>query len=63
MISGLARAAAVFGNWEYLELAVKAANFILDNQWTDGRFQRLNYDGQSAVTAQSEDYALFVKAL
>lgn len=63
MISGLARAAAVFGNLEYLELAVKAANFILDNQWTDGRFQRLNYDGKSAVTAQSEDYALFVKAL
>ena len=63
MISGLARAAAVFGNREYLELAVKAANFILDNQWTDGRFQRLNYDGKSAVTAQSEDYALFVKAL
>ena len=63
MISGLARAAAVFGNWEYLELAVKAASFILDNQWTDGRFQRLNYDGKSAVTAQSEDYALFVKAL
>ncbi|MEG4073955.1 thioredoxin domain-containing protein [Microcoleus sp. Pol14C2] len=63
MISGLARAAAVFGNWEYLELAVTTANFILDNQWADGRFQRLNYDGQSAVTAQSEDYALFVKAL
>ncbi|MEG5038346.1 MULTISPECIES: thioredoxin domain-containing protein [unclassified Microcoleus] len=63
MISGLARAAAVFGNWEYLELAVTTANFILDNQWTDGRFQRLNYDGKSAVTAQSEDYALFVKAL
>ncbi|MEG4105169.1 thioredoxin domain-containing protein [Microcoleus sp. S13_C5] len=63
MISGLARAAAVFGNWEYLELAVKATNFILDNQWTDGRFQRLNYDGHSAVTAQSEDYALLVKAL
>ncbi len=63
MISGLARAAAVFGNGEYLELAVTTANFILDNQWADGRFQRLNYDGQSAVTAQSEDYALFVKAL
>ncbi len=63
MISGLARAAAVFGNLEYLELAVNAANFILDNQWTDGRFQRLNYDGKSAVAAQSEDYALFVKSL
>jgi uncharacterized protein len=63
MISGLARAAAVFGNLEYLELAVKAANFILDNQWIDGRFHRLNYDGKTAVMAQSEDYALFVKAL
>ena len=63
MISGLARAAAVFGNSEYLELAVKAANFILDNQWIDGRFHRLNYDGKTAVMAQSEDYALFVKAL
>jgi uncharacterized protein len=63
MISGLARAAAVFGNSEYLELAVKAANFILEHQWIDGRFHRLNYDGQTAVMAQSEDYALFVKAL
>jgi uncharacterized protein len=63
MISGLARAAAVFGNREYLELAVKAANFILDNQWIDGRFHRLNYDGKTAVASQSEDYALFVKAL
>ncbi|MBE9184822.1 thioredoxin domain-containing protein [Microcoleus sp. LEGE 07076] len=63
MISGLARAAAVFANLEYLELAVTSANFMLDNQWKDGRFQRLNYDGQSAVAAQSEDYALFVKAL
>ncbi|MDQ2100132.1 MAG: thioredoxin domain-containing protein [Tychonema bourrellyi B0820] len=63
MISGLARAAAVFGNSEYLELAVKAADFILDNQWIDGRFHRLNYDGETAVMAQSEDYALFIKAL
>jgi len=63
MISGLARAAAVFGDREYLELAVATANFILENQWIDGRFHRLNYDGKTAVMAQSEDYALFVKAL
>ncbi|WP_341738277.1 thioredoxin domain-containing protein [Microcoleus sp. CAWBG640] len=63
MISGLARAAAVFGNQEYLELAVTSADFILENQWIDGRFHRLNYDGKAAVMAQSEDYALFVKAL
>jgi uncharacterized protein len=63
MISGLARAAAVFGNSEYLALAVKAADFILDNQWIDGRFHRLNYDGETAVMAQSEDYTLLIKAL
>ena len=63
MISGLAKAAVVFGKPDYLELAVMAANFILDNQWVEGRFQRVNYDGSPAVAAQSEDYALFVKAL
>ncbi|HLO52448.1 MAG TPA: thioredoxin domain-containing protein [Kamptonema sp.] len=63
MISGLAKAAAVFGQQEYLELAAKAANFILDHQWVEERFHRLNYDGKAAVIAQSEDYALFVKAL
>ena len=63
MISGLARAYAAFGKRQYLELAARAANFILENQWVDGRFHRLNYEGQPSVLAQSEDYALFVKAL
>jgi uncharacterized protein len=63
MISGLARASAVFGRDQYLEIAAKAANFIAEHQWIDGRFHRLNYEGQSAVLAQSEDYALFIKAL
>ena len=63
MISGLAKAAAVFGKLDYLELAVRAANFILENQWVEGRLQRVNYDGSPAVAAQSEDYALLVKAL
>ena len=63
MISGLARAAAVFHQADYLDLAVQAAKFILDNQWINGRFHRLNYDGTPAVFAQSEDYALFIKAL
>jgi len=63
MISGLARAYSVFRQPEYLKLATGAANFILDNQWVEGRFHRLNYDGQPSVLAQSEDYALFIKAL
>ncbi|MEB3829374.1 thioredoxin domain-containing protein [Phormidium sp. CCY1219] len=63
MISGLARAAVVFEETKYLDIATKAANFILENQWIDGRFHRLNYQGQASVLAQSEDYAFFIKAL
>lgn len=63
MISGLARAYAVFKQDDYLKAATRAANFILDRQWVDGRFHRLNYEGGAAVLAQSEDYALFIKAL
>ncbi|MEQ8958508.1 MAG: thioredoxin domain-containing protein, partial [Coleofasciculus sp. C2-GNP5-27] len=63
MISGLARAYGVFRKPEYLELATTAAKFILENQWVDQRFHRLNYEGQGSVLAQSEDYALFIKAL
>lgn len=63
MISGLARAAAVFQAPEYWELAATAANFIWEHQFVDGRFHRLNYAGKPSVLAQSEDYALFIKAL
>ncbi|MGR3278043.1 thioredoxin domain-containing protein [Acaryochloris marina NIES-2412] len=62
MISGLARAAAVFQQPDYLALATRAANFILDQQWSAGRLHRVNYDGEIAVIAQSEDYALLIKA-
>jgi uncharacterized protein YyaL (SSP411 family) len=63
MISGLARAYSVFKEPEYLKLATKAAQFILEHQWVEGRFHRLNYDGEPSVLAQSEDYALMIKAL
>ncbi len=63
MISGLARAAIVFHKAHYLSLASRAAQFILDRQWKTGGFYRLNYDGEATIPAQSEDYALFIKAL
>jgi hypothetical protein len=63
MISGLARAYSVFGQPEYLELAMRAANFILKEQWVQGRLYRVNYDGKPEVLAQAEDYALLIKAL
>lgn len=63
MISGLARAAAVLQQPAYYNLAATAAQFILQHQFVDARFHRLNYEGQSSVIAQAEDYALFIKAL
>ncbi|MBD2440030.1 thioredoxin domain-containing protein [Nostoc sp. FACHB-110] len=63
MISGLARAGGVFQSPLYLELAAQAANFIWENQFVNGRFHRLNYQGEATVLAQSEDYAFFIKAL
>jgi uncharacterized protein YyaL (SSP411 family) len=63
MISGLARAYGVFKQPLFWELAVGAAKFILNQQWVEGRLHRLNYEGQPAVLAQSEDYALLIKAL
>jgi hypothetical protein len=63
MISGLARSAAVLQKQAYLDLAAIAAQFILDYQWKEERLHRLNYDGAVSVIAQSEDYALFIKAL
>lgn len=63
MISGLVKAATVFAETSYLAPAIRAAKFILENQWVKDRFHRVNYEGEVAVSAQSEDYALFIKAL
>ncbi len=62
-ISGLVRAYSVFGEKDALDLAIKAANFILNNQRINGRLYRLNYEGKVSIVAQSEDYALLIKAL
>ncbi len=75
MISGLARVYMVFNqepknerNCEiYRQLAVNAMTFILQNQWQNHeknqRLHRVNYNGNPAVVAHSEDYALLIKAL
>jgi hypothetical protein len=63
MISGLARAAAVFRDAHYYALASRAAQFICDHQWYQDRLHRLNYGDQPTISAQSEDYAYLIKAL
>ena len=63
MISGLARAYAVFSTPMYWTLATQATQFILDHQWQENRLHRLNYQGKPTTLAQSEDYAFLIKAL
>jgi uncharacterized protein YyaL (SSP411 family) len=62
MISGLARAAVAFDCPEWLTIALNAAQFIHLNQRVENRLYRLNYEGTPQVFAQSEDYALLIKA-
>jgi uncharacterized protein YyaL (SSP411 family) len=63
MISGLARAYAVFADPIYWTLATQATQFILDHQWQENRLHRLNYQGKAVTLAQSKDYAFLIKAL
>jgi uncharacterized protein YyaL (SSP411 family) len=63
MISGLVRTYLVLGIPLCLEMAEKAALFIVQHQKQGGQFLRVNYDGAAAVSAKAEDYALFIKAL
>ncbi|HHP7232288.1 MAG TPA: thioredoxin domain-containing protein [Xenococcaceae cyanobacterium] len=63
VISGLARVYSLTGDRQVLALGTQSAQFILEQQWQNGTLQRLNYDGQVTVSAQSEDYALAIKAL
>ncbi len=72
MISGLAQAAVAWQRPEIWYQAAKAAQFIIIHQWAPvatattapaKRLHRLNYEGEPQVLAQSEDYALLIKAL
>ncbi|MGB3671089.1 MAG: hypothetical protein WBG63_11805 [Phormidesmis sp.] len=63
MISGLAKAGATFACIDYLALAIEPARYIQQNQQIEGKLYRLNYDGEVAVLARAEDYALLIKAL
>ena len=63
MISGLAKAAVAFQRKDYLVLAIETAGYIQQYQQVGDTLYRLNYDGEVAVAAQAEDYALLIKAL
>lgn len=63
MIQGYVDAYRAFGNLEYLEMALKNANFIIEKQQRkDGGLNRNFKNGLSTINAYSEDYATIIQA-
>jgi uncharacterized protein YyaL (SSP411 family) len=56
MIRGLAFAARAFGKPEWAELARRAADFVLEKMWKDGRLFRSHQEGSARIDAFLEDY-------
>lgn len=64
MIAALARASQVLGEQRYLQAAIKAADFILQEMKnTDGRFYHRYAKGERAVLGFLDDYAYVVFGL
>jgi uncharacterized protein YyaL (SSP411 family) len=57
MLAAFAEAAAVFGDSDYLEVARRNADFLLDQLQADGRLLRTWKDGRGKLNAYIEDYA------
>ncbi|MEH6407421.1 MAG: beta-L-arabinofuranosidase domain-containing protein, partial [Leeuwenhoekiella sp.] len=63
MTNGLVDAYRVFNDQEFLDLALKNANFIKDNQLRkDGGLNRNYKEGKSTINAYLEDYAATIEA-
>jgi uncharacterized protein YyaL (SSP411 family) len=58
MLAAFAEAAAVLGRADYLDAAVRNAEFLTDQMMRDGRLLRSWKDGQSRITGYLEDYAM-----
>ena len=63
MIKGLARAARVFQNPEWLTPAQDAVDVIRSKYWVDGRLLAAGKDGNVHLNAYLDDYAFLLDAL
>ncbi len=63
MLATFAEASAVLDRADYLEIARRNADFILDNLTKDGYLLRTSKDGQAKLNAYLEDYANFADGL
>lgn len=63
MICAFAKAGAVLGETEYVDLAVRAEAFIRKNLAKDGRLMVRYRDGDAAGEGKLDDYACYILAL
>jgi uncharacterized protein YyaL (SSP411 family) len=63
MLASFAEAAAVLDRADYLEVAGKNAQFVLDQLRRDGLLLRTYKDGQAKLNGYLEDYAFFADGL
>ena len=63
MLAGFAEAAAILKRPDYLEVAKKNAQFLLENLRGDRLLLRTYKDGHAKLNAYLEDYAFFISGL
>jgi uncharacterized protein len=63
MLTAFAEAANILGRDDYRQVAVRNAEFLLDNMMKDGRLLRTYKDGNAKLNAYLEDYAYLIEAL
>ena len=64
MITGYIDAYTALGHQEYLNTAIRNAEFIIDNQIeTDGRIHRNYKNGKASINGFLDDYALTINAM
>jgi len=63
MISGMARAARVFGRPDWLLSAQQAMDFVRTTLWRDNQLMATYKDGKAHLNAYLDDYAFLLKAL
>ncbi len=63
MLASFAEAAAILDRKDYLDVARRNANFVLDNLRVDGLLLRTYKDGKAKLNAYLEDYAFLADGL
>jgi uncharacterized protein YyaL (SSP411 family) len=63
MLTAFAEAANILGRDDYREVAVRNAEFLLDELMRDGRLFRTYKDGKASLNAYLEDYAFLTEGL